>query len=133
MIVTSRAQRRQLDRDNAKLPTALQEVPRSEWPEASLRDENRLRVWRSRHFLVQEFKAPAPAQVRLSINRTSIVGDRWTAGIEWEELQRLKNEVGYSHLDAVEVFPPTVDVVNVANMRHLWVLAEPLAFAWRRR
>jgi hypothetical protein len=30
------------------------------------------------------------------------------------------------------VFPPDTDVVNVANMRHLWILAPgTLAFAWR--
>jgi hypothetical protein len=33
--------------------------------------------------------------------------------------------------DAVEVYPPAGDVVNVANMRHLWVLRDRLPFAWR--
>jgi hypothetical protein len=132
MIVTTREQRRQLDRENAKLPTALQEVPRSQWP-SQWPDTKapQLSVWRSRTFLVQVFSAPAPAIARLSINRTSLDGTRWAEGIEWEELQRLKGECGYGAHDAVEVYPPDRDVVNVANMRHLWVLAEPLAFAWR--
>lgn len=128
-ITTSRAQRRQLARDNAKLPIALQAVPRDEWPAGALRDDTRLRVWRSRFFLVQEFAAQAPALVRLSINRTTLDGDRWQEGIPWEVLQSIKNELGYQDRDAVEVFPAQRDVVNVANMRHLWVLAEPLAFA----
>jgi hypothetical protein len=127
-ITTSRAQRRQLARDNAKLPAALQEVPRYQWPNP---DAPQLRVLRSRDFLVQEFGAPEPAIVRLSVNRTALSGDRWTDGISWEELQRLKAECGYASRDAVEVFPAERDVVNVANMRHLWVLRQPLEFAWR--
>jgi hypothetical protein len=46
-------------------------------------------------------------------------------------LQRLKAECGYADRDAVEVYPRERDVVNVANLRHLWVMREPLAFAWR--
>lgn len=33
---------------------------------------------------------------------------------------------------AVEVFPADADVVNVANMRHLWILPDAPAFAWRK-
>lgn len=129
-ISTTRAQRRQLERDNAKLPTALCEVPREQWPAA--RATTQLRVLRSRDFLVQEFAANAPAVVRLSVCRTSLDGDRWQDGISWDELQRLKRECGYGCSDAIEVFPADVDVVNVANMRHLWIMAEPIACAWRK-
>lgn len=130
MIITSREQRRQLARDNQKLPAALMPIPREQWP-GTPTDDVRLRAWRSRDFLVQEFAAKAPADVRLSINRTTLVGDRWSDNITWDELQRIKTECGYAERDAVEVFPPDRNVVNVANMRHLWVLREPLAFAWR--
>ena len=128
-IATTRAQRRQLARDNAIQPNTLQEIPRLQWPNphAPL-----LRVLRSRDFLVQEFAATAPAAVRLSICRTALDGDRWQDGIAWEDLQRLKRECGYANRDAVEVFPSDADVVNVANMRHIWVLAEPVSFAWRK-
>lgn len=129
-IITTRAQRRQMARDNAKQPSVLAEVPRHLWPDPGAQQ---LRVLRSREFLVQEFHEPAPAHVRLSINRTSMDGDRWSDGISWEELQRIKAECGYAEMDAVEVYPPWFDEVNVANMRHLWVLREPLPFAWRRR
>lgn len=127
----SRADRRELDRANAKLPLALQEIPKADWP-TSMADPARLRVWRSRHWLVQEFSAKGPALVRLSINRTSRTASGWEEDVSWEELQALKNEVGYPFHDAVEIYPAASDVVNVANMRHLWVLAEPVAFAWRR-
>ena len=128
-ITTSRAQRRQLDRDNKKLPRALQQVPREDWPPGN---HPQRAVWRSREFLVQVFDAPAPAVARLSINRATLSGERWLDNIAWDDLQRLKAECGFGDCDAVEVYPRDRDIVNVANMRHLWVLAEPLEFAWRR-
>lgn len=129
-ITTSREQRRQLARENAKQPVVLQEVPREQWPQPNA---PQLRVWRSRDFLVQEFAAQAPAVVRLSVCRTTVAGDRWQDGITWDELQRLKRECGYGDRDAIEIFPPDRDVVDVAAMRHLWVMAEPVACAWRRQ
>lgn len=127
-IVTTRAQRRQLARESAKQPATLQEIPRWQWPNPIA---PQLRVLRSRDFLVQEFAADAPAVVRLSVCRTSVAGDRWQDGITWDELQRLKHECGYANCDAVEVFPADIDVVNVANTRHIWVMREPVSFAWR--
>ena len=127
----ARAERRQLARDNAKQPLTLREVPRAEWPSTP---DRVLRVWRSRDFLVVEYKAPPPAIVRLTVNRTTMAGDRWNDNITWDELQQVKIQAGYNDFDAIEVYPPAKDVVNVANMRHLWVLAlgTPLPFAWRR-
>lgn len=131
MIITSREQRRQLARDNAKLPTTLAKIPRHEWPNPSA---PQLEVWRSRDFLVQVFAGSGPCKCRLSINRTTLgKAGRWVEGISWDELQRLKRECGFANFDAVEVYPRDRDVVNVANMRHLWVLHEPLPFAWRDR
>lgn len=132
-ITASRQQRRQLERDNEKWPKHLEPVPRSMWPETMHQADNLLAVFRSRTFLVMKFAAEAPAVVRLSINRTTLSGDRWADNITWDELQAIKVELGYFSEDAVEVYPPVTDVVNVANMRHLWILAEPLPFAWRRR
>lgn len=128
-IVTTRNQRRQLERDNEKYPLVLKDIPRSQWPDPL---SKHMRVLRSRNFLVQIFHAPAPAVVRLSVCRTSIAGDRWKDGITWDELQQIKRECGYGDADAVEVYPSDVDVVNVANMRHLWIMAEPLQFSWRK-
>jgi hypothetical protein len=129
-IITTRAQSRELARENARQPATLQEVPREQWPNQT---GGQIRVLRSRDFLVQVFPEPPPVHVRLSINRTSLQGQRWQDGITWDELQRLKHEAGYGDCDAVEVFPADRDVVNVANMRHLWVMAEPVSFAWRTR
>lgn len=128
MVMSTREQRRQLERENRKFPPTLQEVPRHEWPNPNA---PQVRVLRSRDFLVQVFSEPLPALVRLSVCRTRHNGARWDDGITWDDLQRVKREAGYSDKDAVEVFPADCDVVNVANMRHLFVLAEPLSFAWR--
>ena len=130
-IVTSRESRRKLASDNAKLQAELRPVPQNEWP-ATLPPPGLRRVLRSRAFLVQEFDAPAPALVRLSVNRTTLAGERWAENITWEELQRIKAECGYPMVDAVEVYPAQGDEVNVANMRHLWLLREKVPFAWRK-
>lgn len=130
--IITRAERRQLERENAKLPATLQQVPRSAWPGDFDRPGAPVQVWRSRDFLVQVFEEKAPALVRLSINRTTVRagGDRWDDSISWDELQRLKGECGYGAAWAVEIFPASDQVVNVANMRHLWVLATPPAYGW---
>lgn len=124
----SRAQRKQLHLDNAKQPTELCLVPHEEWPFIPNPPK---RVWRSSKFLVQEYTAPEPALVRLSINKAETDGVDWIDGITWEDLQTIKASCGYGDRDAVEVFPADADVVNCANMRHLWILRDPLAFAWR--
>lgn len=126
-----RAAAKHLQEQNARWPAYLLEVPRAEWPEYV--PPGLLTVWRSRSYLVQVFnEGRAGVLVRLSVNRTAIrAGGEWAQDIPWEDLQRLKAECGYADFDAVEVFPRHSNVVNVANMRHLWVMAEPLAFAWQ--
>ncbi len=131
-IATTRAQRRELERQNAKMPRDLWLVPRDEWPLEFQRGPI-LRVWRSRDFLVQEYAESSPVLVRLSVARTTIdpkVG-RWVDGITWDELQGIKAECGYGNHDALELYPADCDLVNVANMRHLWVMRELATFAWR--
>lgn len=133
MVKLSHAQKRQLARDNAARGRELQDVPQCEWP--AYRNATRpLRVLRSSEYLVQIYNVGRLGVVcRITVCRTSVRGDRWADQISWDELQRIKGACGYGAHDAVEVYPPDVDVVNVANMRHLWVLAQPLLFAWRAR
>lgn len=109
----------------------LKPVPKENWP-ARLHDPKRSNVWVNAYFLVQEFQEENGV-VRLSVNTTSVAkSGRWKDGISWDALQQIKNAVGYSDRDAVEIYPRAKDVVNVANMRHLWLLCEPLPFAWRK-
>jgi hypothetical protein len=92
-------------------------------------------LYRSSRFLVQIYEdGELDTPIRLSVCRTEI-NDRgqWQDNITWEELQEIKNQCGFEYSDAVEVYPRAKDVVNVANMRHLWVFDEPLRFAWRKQ
>jgi hypothetical protein len=50
----------------------------------------------------------------------------------FDELQAIKSAVGYGDSCAVEIYPEDSDLVNDANMRHLWVLQERPAFAWKK-
>jgi hypothetical protein len=42
-------------------------------------------------------------------------------GIGWDELQRIKDECGFEHFDAIEFYPRKKDVIKNANVRHLYV------------
>lgn len=91
---------------------------------------SRVRTWRSNRFLVQEFGG---TPTRLSVNRTDIeisTGD-WVEGITWDELMEIKRQCGYADKWAVEIFPADTSIVNVANMRHLWILDSAPAYAWQ--
>lgn len=115
----------------ANQPDELRLIPCAEWPQTKP-PENLSQVWMSKKYLVQIYTKEN--QVRVSVNRTTLNkgGERWDDGLSWEELQSIKSQVGYGDFDAVEVYPRDVDVVNVANMRHLWILNKPLGFVWRR-
>ncbi len=39
----------------------------------------------------------------------------------WSDLQRIKNAIAGPECTAVEVFPPESELVDSANMAHLWV------------
>jgi hypothetical protein len=94
------------------------------------------RAWRSRLFIVQLYPCESGAQ-RLSIQRTGSnayirASRRDERPISWDELMAVKAAIGFDTRWAVEVFPPDRHVVNVANMRHIWLLDEAPAYAWRR-
>lgn len=107
----------------------LSPVPREEWGE-ELFDHPAVAVFKSRRFLVQIFQE-LDGVIRLSVCRTTInVDGSWRAGISWDDLYRVKSELGYGDRYAIEVYPRERDLVNVANMRHLWILPEPLGIGW---
>ena len=46
----------------------------------------------------------------------------------WPEMQRIKDELAGRDRTAVEVYPPNDQIVDEANMYHIWVLPYPLSF-----
>jgi hypothetical protein len=138
--VTTRVERRALARvmrEQAKeWPPHLVEVPRETWPERRAHmTEYPIALWRSRHYLVQVYRTDSPVDGvearRLSVNRVTVgSGLAWEQDIPWEDLMRLKRETGHGDWYGVEIYPRDRDIVNIANMRHLWVMAEPLALGW---
>lgn len=136
MLRPTRAERRALEADNRKFQSRLRRLSEAEiadkqrWSEVPAHITRPVEVWRSREFLLQVFAAPGGFE-RLTVCRTSHTGKSWVDGISWDDLQRLKNECGRGDKDAFEIFPADRDVVNVANMRHLWVTPTPLPMAWR--
>ena len=112
-------------------------VPKMEWPKTEVIPST---VWRNRKYIVQVFFEGDTENdfVRISVSRNDIKGFRsdgspdWKDQISWDDLQSIKNQIGYQDRWAVECYPPQSKVVNVANMRHLWLLPEPPIFGWHR-
>lgn len=130
-MVTTKQRRVLLERENRNYSDTLIEVPRNRWPACPPGWTIPTSVWRNRRFLVQVFREPNE-MMQISVNRTELEpgGERWKDGITWDELQGLKRDLGWGDWYAVEVFPRDCDVVNVSNMRHLWILPKPLEIGW---
>lgn len=120
-----------LANENSKYPVHLVPIDRQKWPGGC--PPGTVAAWRSRGYLVQVVKETS-GFTRLSINRAAVDGKtgRWVDGITWDDIQRLKAEAGYASCWAVEAYPPDAEVVNVANIRHVFLLPEAPPFAWRR-
>lgn len=116
--------RRHLLQENRKQSATLTKMPHV--PKKTSEPHG---VWRSRDFFVAAYLSGS-GDLRLTVNRSDVGNDgNWKDGITWEELMECKRQAGYGNLWAVEVYPPDGEVVNVANMRHLWIVQKP-PFAW---
>lgn len=87
--------------------------------------------WQSRDFLAVLYQDRDA--LRLTINRTrrDTRLDDWVDGITWDELMTVKAQCGFADTWALEIYPPNSEVVNVANMRHLWLHDDPPPFGWQ--
>lgn len=115
-----------------KRPVHLTPIERFRWP---VTDEAApLQAWESQKFLVQMFAAPDFQGIecrRLSVNRVTLGTDgHWDQNISWDDLYAIKSQLGFSDWYGVEIHPPLKNLVAVANMRHLWLLREPLQLGW---
>ena len=78
------------------------------------------RVLENGTYLVQDCARPGGWRVLMICRRDG------RGGITWDDLHWIK-EILYPTREAVELYPREEDLVDVANMRHLWVLPP---FAW---
>lgn len=88
------------------------------------------KVYKNDEFLVQIFNIDGEP-TRLTVNKVKRKGNNWADGITWDQLMHVKRLVGYADMCAIEIYPLDQDIVNVANMRHLWVVDMP-DFAWKK-
>jgi hypothetical protein len=118
--------RKYLVKDNLKYGSEMIDVPEESWP--SVRTENLKQVLRNNKFLCQIYKEEN-GQLRLSVSRTMIKPDgSWEENLSWEELMEVKRKVGLGDRCAAEIYPEDKNIVNVANMRHLFILEEPMGW-----
>ncbi|ANH49077.1 DUF7694 domain-containing protein [Tritonibacter mobilis] len=47
----------------------------------------------------------------------------------WREMQRIKDEIAGPDATAIEVYPPHAEIVDQADMFHIWVVPGPLPFS----
>jgi len=92
-----------------------------------------IRTWRSRRFAAVLYDEGIRKPNRLSIHRAAFGDDgRFVGGITWDELMQVKRECGFDKGDALELFPADRTVIDVANMRHLWILQVRSRLNWER-
>lgn len=125
-----------LREERRRFPLHLVDVPSDEWPRKDgfhLKHNYPINVMRSKDFMLQVYEENG--MIRLTFSRTMLKGDgNYIDGITWDELQELKRQAGYADFLAIEFYPPDKDIVNVANMRHLW-LVKPggdMPMPWRK-
>lgn len=125
-----RKARRYIQKHNKTFPAnSFRWIPKDDWPQGGI--DARFKVGRSRDYVVQLFHEDDNI-IRLTVNRTDILPDgNWVDGMTWDELQRIKAMAGYADHFAVEIYPEADQLVNDANMRHLWIFPAPLSFGWR--
>lgn len=102
----------------------LKEVPRELWITINP-NKKRFRCFRGDTYTIQLLDESN------GIHRICVQRNDFGEGISWDDLQAIKNAIGYQDFDAVEIYPKHDDVLNVGNFRHLWVMPTLLPFAWR--
>lgn len=114
----------------ATLPPDLVPVPEEQWP---VQDGAACRgAWVSRRYCVVAWQEPEDRPLRISINRTKYNPStgQWRDGITWDEIQAIKRDIGLGDRWAAEAYPPDDQMVDVACLRHIWILDDEPDWAW---
>ena len=121
---------------NKKRPATMTPLPKDQWPEP--KGAAPVEVWISRYYLAQvydegkKYQMAGKPVLRVSVCRTTINDNwEWEENLSWDELMEIKRQIGRGEEYAVEVLPADKDIVNVANMRHFWIMPESLV-GWQK-
>lgn len=104
-------------------------IPYEQWGHIHA-DPTRIEVWKNNKWLAQIFRE-RDGQLRVSVNHVAHKKGIWRDGITWDHLMEVKRQIGHADSYAVEVLPRDRDIMNVANMRHFWILPQPVC-GWSR-
>lgn len=126
--------KRKIEKENKKFSNRLEKIPSDDLPDHT--DDTMLDAYRSAEYLVQVFDVSdlMPGLIQISVQRMMINRNgEFADGIPFDDLQIIKNEVGFSNYDAVEILPRHIDYYTKPNVRYIWVLTKStLPFIWRR-
>ena len=118
-----RALKRKFERDSRDWPDELKLVDSGDLPEGER--AGLIEIWRSNQFLVQIHMHNEVVE-RMSV--ATVDPQKLPDKLPWDTLQRLKRECGRGDSEAVEIYPPDADQVNVDDMRHLWIMKNGMKF-----
>lgn len=124
-----------IEKENNRWPEELVNVTEYDWEG---KDKNIARglieAWRSKGFYLFVYKNEDGSE-RLEVHRTTpdLKRQRWKDGITWDELQGLKRQCGRGAKMAIEVYPSDNDIIDVGNLRHLWIVGDGLPFIWAKQ
>lgn len=125
----NRAQRRALEKVKRQLiatyPDELTIVPENDpnMPYTS-HPQDLDSVWRNKKYTVMVWNVPAGKKITISRNEWDSHTCRYKDGITWDEIMEIKRGVGFGNQNAVEFYPPDNEVINIANVRHIWILPD---------
>ena len=125
----NREQRRALEKVKRQLiasyPDTLEVVPENDpnLPYSS-HPQDIDKIYRSKKYTVIVWNVPAGKKLSISRNEWDSHTNRYKDGITWDEIMEIKRQVGFGEQNAVEFYPPDSQVINIANVRHIWILPQ---------
>ena len=115
--------------NNRRYTEVFVEIPRNEIQKIEYCPK---KAWRNKRYLACLYEDYTNGYLRLCVQRTTIKDDgSYEDGISWDKIQEIKNLLGFGDWWGLEVYPSDKDLVNVSNIRHIWLFKEPPAFAWK--
>ena len=127
---------RHIQKHHLPYPQKLTPIVREEFPQAGkfgILAQILIDCWVNRYFMVQHLahsNSEYPDMVHLAINRIKRNQHGWLENISWDDLNSIKQELGYGDWWGIEIYPEDAKLVNVANLRHLWILPKRLNIGW---